>query len=485
MGQEPEHANFLLAERRELRVDGRVSQRRPPAANGSIQQSAVFQKVAQKIESLHGLLTSQEAEILFRMASEVESGCIVEVGSHVGEGTLALCAGASIGAKIPVYAIDTHAASAVSCGRLGFECRSEFFKLFSRTDLIRYVHLINAPSAIVSVGWREQVSMLVFSCQIDNTIAADFAAWRPHLRAGALVVVPESALGGLNKLIETRTLSFVEQQHTLVLFRYTARHVSSAPYARHTAFAPASAELQKAKEFSEKPESISYQVYFGGRGQYLYQPIPKNACTTIKTLLLQMEGLPVDEHEWRRHQKEYNKFPGVNHLTRQEQIDVFEGRTETFKFVIVRNPFARLASAYCDKVMVHPTPHILTQLREAAAEQGVALADPISFAQFVSIISRQRLAEMDQHWLPQYYLGHFASIKFDFVGKMESMPNDLIYVLERCGAPERVLAQVNERRNVAKSSLNLWDSVPSEVRQQFFRAFEIDFDTLKYHRRLL
>ncbi len=68
-------------------------------------------------------------------------------------------------------------------------------------------------------------------------------------------------------------------------------------------------------------------MYYGGGGGYLYQPIPKSACTTIKTLLLKVEGLPVDENVWRRHQKEYNGFPGTRHLAIEQQLDIFEGRT--------------------------------------------------------------------------------------------------------------------------------------------------------------
>ena len=109
------------------------------------------------------------------------------------------------------------------------------------------------------------------------------------------------------------------------------------------------AKLERSNEYKLPVKKIGYDMYYGGDGSYLYQPIPKNACTTIKTLLLEVEGLPVDQNVWRRHQKEYNRFPGTNHLTIQEQLDIFEGRTDTFKFVIVRNPYARLASAYFDK----------------------------------------------------------------------------------------------------------------------------------------
>jgi hypothetical protein len=236
--------------------------------------------------------------------------------------------------------------------------------------------------------------------------------------------------------------------------------------------------------FSVRLEKIGYHMYYGGGGAYLYQPIPKNACTTIKTLLLQLEGLPVDSNWWHRHQKEYNRFPGTHRLPLKQQLDIFEGRTNTFKFVFVRNPYARLASAYNDKLRVNVAPHIVRNIETSAAIQGVKLSKPIGFAEFISVVSRQSLAEMDQHYRPQYYEGRFLVVKFDFVGRMEALSSDLTYVLEQIDAPESIIAQANRRNNETGSSVEFWDSVPADVRGLFLKTFEIDFDVLRYPRRI-
>ena len=231
-------------------------------------------------------------------------------------------------------------------------------------------------------------------------------------------------------------------------------------------------------------DKIGYDMFYGGNGTYLYQPIPKNACTTIKTVLLQVEGLPVDSNIWRRHQKEYNGFPGTTHLTIQEQIEIFEGRTNTFKFVFVRNPYARMASAYAHKMRLDPAAYLGRKIKKAAAEQGVGLSDPITFAEFVSVVSRQNLEEMDPHYRLQYYEGRFNIVKYDFVGCVEMMSHDLVYALERIKAPEQVIMLANERVNVAGPSLGLWESVPNDVQRLFLAAFDIDFEALQYPRHL-
>jgi len=237
-------------------------------------------------------------------------------------------------------------------------------------------------------------------------------------------------------------------------------------------------------EYEVLLKKIGYNMYYGGGGSYLYLPIPKNACTTIKTLLLQVEGLPVDDNCWQRHQKEYNGFPGTSHLPLEKQLDVFEGRTNTFKFVFVRNPYARLASAYIDKIRKNVAPHIVKRIRFSAAQFGIALSEPITFTQFVNIVCRQSLTEMDQHLYPKFYAGRFGIVNFDFVGRMEALDTDLTYVLERIGADESIFARAQFRHNETRSSTELWNTVPSDVQRLFLKIFGIDFDVLQYPRRM-
>jgi len=269
-------------------------------------------------------------------------------------------------------------------------------------------------------------------------------------------------------------------------FRYTGRSRPrlTQSVGRSTTIRVAPHERAGEIDYTVRLEKIGYHMYYGGDGAYLYQPIPKCACTTIKTLLLKVEGLPVDDNVWRRHQKEYNRFPGTRHLPIQEQLDIFEGSTDTFKFVFVRNPYARLASAYCDKILLNPAAYLIRKIRKSAVELGAELSDPITFEQFVSVVSRQSLEEMDPHCRPQYYEGRFATVKYDFIGRVEAMPGDLVYAFERIGAPEAIIARVNERHNVAGSSCEVWETVSPEVHRRFLSTFEIDFDTLQYPRRL-
>jgi hypothetical protein len=117
-----------------------------------------------------------------------------------------------------------------------------------------------------------------------------------------------------------------------------------------------------------------------------------------------------------------------------------------------------------------------------AADQDTALSDPLTFEQFVSVVSRQSLDEMDPDYHPQYYEDRFEIVKYDFIGRMEAMPHDLVYALERIGAPNSIVARENERYNVAESGFKLWETVTPEVHRLSLATFAIDFDALQYAR---
>lgn len=449
-----------------------------------------FRDLVPNFTSVQGWLDLPEAEELFRAAARARSGCIVEVGSYHGRSTLALCAGSSVGAQLPVYAIEPHEeAVGVLGGKFGPQDRAAFFRNFSRTPLVRHVRLINSTSSVVAKGWGKPVSLLFIDGDHHyKAVHADFASWEPHLARGATVVFDDPDLPGpemeIKALVAAGALNFVRRVGNLAVLEFTGRRAAADAGAVGRSSGIAKAARRANDGYAVPWRDVGRHIYYGGNGTYLYQPIPKCACTTVKTLLLEFEGLPIDDDLWRRHQKELNKFPGTDHLPDAEQRSIFEGRTDTFKFVIVRNPYGRLTSVYCDKIVLQPDPYVVRQITAAARRHGIALSDPIGFGEFVSVVTRQSPGEMDPHWRPQFYEGRFGIVGYDFIGRMEMMPNDLIYILERIGAPRSIIAGATRKLNETGSDIEPWKSVPAEVRDRFLDAFAIDFETLPYPRAL-
>jgi len=431
---------------------------------------------------INGWMSVPEAQLLFSCASASSGGCIVEIGCYRGRSTAALCAGVSVGGSGPVYAIDPHEDFVgVKGAKFGPGDRRAFFRTMIETQMVKHVRLLNTTSRAASIGWTRKVALLFLDGdhRYESTLS-DFECWRTHLLDGAKVIIADAQDEGPARVIAEFTLrKMLTHEKTvgkLAVFTYAA--VDHAPKI-YPKIVVDETIIQK----NLNTETVAYNVYYGGGGKYLYQSIPKCACTSIKTVLLELEGLPVDDDEWKRHQKDRNKFPGADGLTPRQLNELFRDKTDTFKFVIVRDPYTRLASAYQDKIKM------VTKLRAkywqdlikaSAEEQGVTLSDQITFDEFVQVVSHQSIEEMDAHWRPQYFEGRFGIIKFNFVGHMEMLHSDLPYILERIGAPQHLLDKAAAPQNVTGAHMAMWDTVKPETRRAYLKTFAIDFDTLRY-----
>lgn len=129
---------------------------------------------------IEGMIGDLEAALLTRLASEVEEGCIVEVGSYRGMSTTALAKGA----RVPVYAIEPHEHfQGVLGGMFGPEDRRAFFENTLRAGVVQQVRLVNLSSEVVTPGWQLPVGLLwIDGDHRYEAVRRDFECWEPHLR---------------------------------------------------------------------------------------------------------------------------------------------------------------------------------------------------------------------------------------------------------------------------------------------------------------
>ena len=141
-----------------------------------------------------GLISTDEARLLFELAKNVADGCIVEVGSYRGRSTAALAHGSSKGKGVPIYAIEPHEQfHGYYGGVFGPEDRRAFFKTMIRTKAYKLVRLVNLSSQQVAPNWPHQVSLLWIDG--DHTyegVKRDFDNWSPHLGPNAVVAFDDS-----------------------------------------------------------------------------------------------------------------------------------------------------------------------------------------------------------------------------------------------------------------------------------------------------
>jgi hypothetical protein len=126
------------------------------------------------------MIGEPEADLLTRLASEVDEGCIVEVGSWRGMSTIALAKRA----RVPVYAIEPHEHfTGVLGGTFGPDDRRAFFENLLRARVVEKVRLVNLSSEVVAPGWRLPVGLLwIDGDHRYEAVRRDLTCWEPHLR---------------------------------------------------------------------------------------------------------------------------------------------------------------------------------------------------------------------------------------------------------------------------------------------------------------
>jgi len=154
------------------------------------------------------------------------------------------------------------------------------------------------------------------------------------------------------------------------------------------------------------------------KNKYIYSYIPKAACTTIRRLLANKEGI-----KWHPNWSVKNgKILKTSFKTiKKAEITKYE---DYKYFTFVRNPWSRLVSCYFDKVVsVRTMPDskfvfkgIYKRFRKRY--KGVRF-DRMSFIDFANFVVSHREEESDGHFRSQHTF--LILDRLDFIGKVENL----------------------------------------------------------------
>lgn len=174
------------------------------------------------------------------------------------------------------------------------------------------------------------------------------------------------------------------------------------------------------------------------RHQFIYCPIPKVACTTMKYWFLDTLDIDFEKHQSTYetiHEYCLEEFGLHNYKPHKAKrlIDTY------FTFAFVRNPFDRLLSAYNSKFVAM---YVATETNSAACdviryvyERSHDISPDydrgISFNEFVWYVVQKKDRELDLHWRPQN--SFVSGLRIDFVGRLESLAADIQIVQDHVG----------------------------------------------------
>ena len=201
----------------------------------------------------------------------------------------------------------------------------------------------------------------------------------------------------------------------------------------------------------------------------IYLPVPKAAGSTVLSTLVAADGSPhlvgiVDHNtdEARHLVSAEHDLRGFWHALHDPAC---------LRFAFVRNPYARIVSAYLDKIASGRKPRFTKWL---------GLPPDVGLLDFLRRISEQEVDEMNRHWRPQSALIS-PKVKLDFLGRFERFNEDFVKVLDRLGADSAAIKERRAHQTAADSRL---DIIGVEEKALIDRIYRNDFERFGYLREL-
>lgn len=236
----------------------------------------------------------------------------------------------------------------------------------------------------------------------------------------------------------------------------------------------------------EELREIPRNVYYLTKENVQYCYIPKNACSTLKALLRKREGFTDWSDPHMIHGKK-NGLQRLQWLPRNEAIERLND-TRAYRFVVVRNPFSRLISAWQNKVAA-PWPdqredfwnqHLRSECPSIVDSSIMPLNGPLmSLEQFlICLNSQDTISPSNEHWRPQTQLCALDHVQYSRYVNLESFSIGIDNVLNELMWHEDPHNFQIDRKPVYERSLaSFFNAKTIQLTLQYYKA---DFDILGY-----
>ncbi|KAK7491717.1 hypothetical protein BaRGS_00016973 [Batillaria attramentaria] len=112
--------------------------------------------------------------------------------------------------------------------------------------------------------------------------------------------------------------------------------------------------------------------------------------------------------------------------------------------VFVRNPYSRLLSAYIDKLFGPNTQYwkyigtyVVANFRSNASDESLRCGHDVTFAEFIRYVIHAQTTGVhrDSHFIPTHDHCHFCQRDFHYVGHLETISEDMPYILNAINSP--------------------------------------------------
>ncbi|CBY37372.1 unnamed protein product [Oikopleura dioica] len=223
--------------------------------------------------------------------------------------------------------------------------------------------------------------------------------------------------------------------------------------------------------------------------QILYCELPKVGCTNWKRTMLQLihpdtfGQMKVEDIKSPHGKKGEDGYKYLSSYPKEQQIFMLQ---TFYKFMFVRHPLERLLSAYRDKVQENYLQQnfVAKQLQEIASEDFLTEANVEGFHQFVKYLiakgDNRKFGARQRHWGPYYHICKVCSINWNFIGKMETLNEDVEYVLRDMNV--RDLTDYPKRNKTTNHStlLKFYANMGKDNIRKIYELYKPDYDLFQY-----
>ncbi|XP_061433270.1 carbohydrate sulfotransferase 8-like [Lethenteron reissneri] len=228
------------------------------------------------------------------------------------------------------------------------------------------------------------------------------------------------------------------------------------------------------------------RLYVSDRYSLVYCEVPKAGCTNWKRVLLTMAGNANLSRVLSQ-----NDVHVIKNYTKLSQFDAAGQRSRLDGYTVmmfVREPMERIVSAYRDKFL-HENEYyqlygrtIMKHYRKNSTNVPLAKGDYVTFPELVRfILDPKRPLWQDVHWLPAHHLCQPCLLRYDFLGKVETVRHDAAALLARVRAPGSLAyTQTPSGRSTATVTDQYLAQLSPEMRQKIYEFYFEDYMLFGY-----
>ncbi|XP_022059420.1 carbohydrate sulfotransferase 12-like isoform X1 [Acanthochromis polyacanthus] len=267
----------------------------------------------------------------------------------------------------------------------------------------------------------------------------------------------------------------------------------------------------RTRPFEQIPNRELDHLIVDDTHQIIYCYVPKVACTNWKRVMVVLsqslispssgkpytdpEAVPPDlVHNSSLHLTFAKFWRHYGSLSRHLMALKLQHYT---KFLFVRDPFVRLISAFRNKfgkpnedfykqfgsVMLRRYGNVSGSLPETVAEAFAEGIKP-TFHQFITYLldpETERESIFNEHWRQVYRLCHPCQVKYDFIGRLETLETDAEHLLKLLEVDDLLRFPSGARNRTAASWERDWFAqIPITTRRKLYKLYEPDFELFGY-----